>query len=374
MASPSEHIAKQITLDKASTLRKLLESVTNNAQVSALLLGEAHDTSPTTAAMLANIDVLSQSKRPVVFVLESFKQYHNPKLQAAFKKAEKGSPKPLKGFKRSEEDSDVALFTFVLAAINHGIPVLGAENIVSNPFSAPDKKWSDLTAKIRAMEGFKKSPDRITKPNEVFSSLINEQCEEGAFCIFIGGAAHPPQLVESNGQIFDIGMQARVPNSVSVYLLRDDEPDCKKDAPYFSTERQLGGNYDFLVTTNKSALYKDSFDSQNQMIDKVNLLVSFIDDLLKGYSQFHKPTLGVFLQQEIAAVLSSFQQSVKSEIKFTELNKLTTNLIAATAKKGEGSKFSFFKKESYSSHNLAEAIHRDLADMTKQETTKQIDI
>lgn len=65
MLGPTE-ILDQLTKEKKPTFREILTNLINKAnreEISTILLGEIHDSSPTWQAILANLDVLSRSKK-----------------------------------------------------------------------------------------------------------------------------------------------------------------------------------------------------------------------------------------------------------------------------------------------------------------------
>ncbi|STX52066.1 Uncharacterised protein [Legionella busanensis] len=359
MASSSENITNQIILDGQKTFRNLLKTAITNDQLSSILVGEEHGKSPSIAALLANIDVLAQSKRKVVFVLEHLNQEQNQALYDALAQARKGEKTPLKGFK----GADIVLFTLILAAINKGILVLGAENEISDPFSVNDGKWdNDIDGKNKAMFEYLRSVDRLINPNQVFSTLINKVCEDGTLCFFIGGRNHPPELRNGDNEIVEIGMQARIPNSVTVHLQYSEEISFKENVAYVSSERRLNGQYDFLVETNRLALYKDSFDSYHSLSDKKELLVSLVDDLIQGYLQFHKKLPPYLLKQEVEIILTAIQQSLDTKLD-SKAVKAIDHFIDKSIKPDTEKKWPlkiFSKKEAYSKEELDKVISKAL--------------
>ncbi|KTD18329.1 hypothetical protein [Legionella jordanis] len=372
MAVTRHYLVRQISSDKPKTFRNLLKTSLNNPETSALLIGEIHGVSPSYEAILANIDLLSHSKRKVVLLFEALNQEDNHKMAKAFAKAQQEHSNPLKsvaGLQKSEVS--INLYTVILAAINHGIKVMGCENVISNPFcNKTDADYKDPMELVRGMEKFQRSADRIRKPNEVFSSLINSLIDEkDVFCIFIGGAAHPVELRNEADEVFDAGMKRRIhAQNLSVFLIENKNSSVKENEIREFTDRHLYGVYDYAVGTNKFDLYKDSFQSQPQVMDKIKLLNLFCHNLITGYLYFHKQSFE--LKQEIADVISCFEESVDKKFEFPALHEFIDKIIElSNTTKPEERKNTFFKQERkrYSRDELHTKIHHDLSEFVIEE-------
>ncbi|HHF7344240.1 TPA: hypothetical protein ACPSKB_000642 [Legionella feeleii] len=365
-------ILDQLSNDKKPTFREILTSLINKAnreEISTILLGEIHDNSPTWQAILANLDVLSRSKKRVVLIFEHLNQDSNPDFKRALGKAQKGSNNPLKHVQAMQEKT-IDSFIFFLAVTNAGIPVLGAENKASNPFYK--LKGQIPMETLREMEKFQRSPDRIIKTNETFANFIKEYCGDDILPIFVGGAAHPI-LLKQGDLIYDPGIQGRIPKSVAIYLVDSATPTSQENAPYYATDRNSSGNYDYQVETNKLALYKDSFDGIPQLIDKIKFLLTALDQIMRGHALFFKDST-FLLKEDTNVILLAFQASVQKEIKFLEFDVLVEHLV--TFKKSQNdndSKPSFFKSKDsiYTWELLKTAIYHDLATLLHDEIKHQ---
>jgi hypothetical protein len=369
----STDITNILSSDNKPTFRKLLQNLVSNSTVSSILIGENHDDHLVEDLVLANLDVLAKSRRQVILIFENLKQSDNSSLRKALDKAKKDSSNPLKKVEVLQ-DFPVQFFTIVLGAVTHNIIVLGAENKTSNPFSSI--KDSEMTRDIlRAMEKFQKSPDRIVKTNEEFANLVNESCRENTIPIFIGGAAHPITLSQ-DGQVFDPGLQGRIKNSVSIYVLEAFKPDFQTSYAYHHTDRKVQGIYDFQIVSNKKILYKETFDSLPQLMDKINFLTNTLDNLIKAHLFFAKNST-YSLHEEAHAILSAFQESINEKVEFPTFDRILNELIAVknSTEKSQG----FFspktsKEPGYSKESLTTAIFHDLASVLKNEITDQIKI
>ncbi|WP_258956545.1 hypothetical protein [Legionella sainthelensi] len=358
MLSPSDARAH---IDTHPSFRALLSSLINDDSVSSILIGEVHNISPTIDAILSNLDLLANSPRRIIIISESLNQTENTALKSALKSAIKGDVNPLKKASFLKENS-IDTYELIYASFSMGLTVLGAENKKSNPFSS--YKTKEITQKIiRKMEAYQKSPDRIIVTNREFSKLINSFCSKDTLPIFIGGGAHIVPL-SSKDKLYDLGLQGRIKNSVSIYLNEDNSPSVTSSFSYSAPDRELTGQYDYLVVTNKKDLYKNKFDSIEDVNAKIDYLIEILDKLICSHIFFPK-NLVFTLQEELDPILQAFQESAQCESSFKSLPTVLEDVLKD--KKRPKEKSSFFNKSHpsvshYSQNQLAYAIRDDLSE------------
>ncbi|WP_065236258.1 hypothetical protein [Legionella sainthelensi] len=334
----------------------------NDDSVSSILIGEIHNISPTIDAILSNLDLLTNSSRRIIIISESLNQSENTALKNALKNAIKGDVNPLKKASFLKENS-IDTYELIYVSFSMGLTVLGAENKKSNPFSSYKSK--EITQKIiRKMEAYQKSPDRIIVTNGEFSKLINSFCRKDTLPIFIGGGAHIVPL-SSKDKLYDLGLQGRIKNSVSIYLNEDSSPSVTSSFSYSAPDRELTGQYDYLVLTNKKELYKNKFDSIEDLNAKIDYLIEILDKLICSHIFFPK-NLVFTLQEELDPILQAFQESAQCECSFKSLPTVLEDVLKD--KKRPKEKSSFFNKSHtsvshYSQNQLAYAIRADLSEL-----------
>ncbi|KTD08967.1 hypothetical protein Lgra_2202 [Legionella gratiana] len=354
--------AKDLIENTHSSFRALLRSLIRDSSVSSILIGETHDFSPTVDAIISNLDLLANSPRRIIIISENLNQSENSTLKCSLKSAIKGDVDPLKKASFLKEKS-IDTYELLYASFSVGVIVLGAENKKSNPFSTYKSK--EITQKIiRKMEAYQKSPDRIIVTNKEFSKLINSFCSKDTLPIFIGGGAHVVPL-SSKDQLYDLGLQGRIKNSVSIYLNDAPSPSITTSFPYSAPDRELTGQYDYKVLTNKKELYKNTFDSIEDLNDKTDYLIKILDKLISSHVFFPK-NVTLTLQDELEPILKAFQESALCECSFKSLHTLLEDVVKDKSKPKE--KSSFFSKSHasvshYSRQELSLAIRNDLAEL-----------
>ncbi|KTD63612.1 hypothetical protein Lsan_1045 [Legionella santicrucis] len=347
--------------DTNSSFRALLSSLINDDSVSSILIGETHNISPTVDAILSNLDLLANSPRRIIIISESLNQAENAALKSALKSAIKGNVNPLKKASFLKEKS-IDTYELIYASFSVGVTVLGAENKKSNPFSSYKSK--EITQKIiRKMEAYQKSPERIIVTNSEFSKLINSFCSKDTLPIFIGGGAHIVSL-NSKNKLYDLGLQGRIKDSVSIYLNEDNSPSITSSFSYSAPDRELTGQYDYMVLTNKKELYKNKFDSIEDLNAKIDYLIEILDKLISSHIFFPK-NLVFTLREELDPILQAFQESAQCECSFKSLPTVLENVLKDKNRPKE--KSSFFNKchasgPHYSQKQLSCAIRDDLSE------------
>ena len=329
------------------TLRSLLSNLLHNEEVNAILIGENHNSSPTIQALLANIDLLLNSERQIIFITESINQDANQEIENVVQGQKKLTE--IDDFKKPE----LELYNLCRLLTNNGIHIYGAENSESNPFIDAE----NIPANIKAMQDYAKDPKRVSIPNIVFAKLINSVMQPNTIVIFVGGAAHPIS-VKKSGKDFDSGIQGRVKNSRSLYLLYTNENQMTQKYNYTNKDYDISGQYDFYVGTNDGNLYKNSFLESN---DPVKLFIFHLDNLIKSYQE-HFSNLHVAVDLNYKCIKKAFIESMKDrygvDLEFKYLDKLMTRIIKKGEKK-EKNYFTTFKTPSYSTNKLEEAIQKD---------------
>lgn len=361
--------AKQlIGSDSAPSFRVLLGSLIKNPDVSSILIGEIHDFSPTLDAILSNLDNLAASPRRVIIIAEDINQVENAALKSALKKAKRGDVDPLKKMSLFKGKT-IYTYELVFALFSVGLLIQGAENKKTNPFC--DCEETDLGV-LRKIEVYQKSPERITVTNSEFAKLINGFCSEETLPIFIGGAAHVVALSSKEGP-FDPGLQGRIKNSVSIFLKNSGSTvSITESFPYKAADRELTGQYDYMVMTNKKTLYKETFSSIDNLNAKVDYLISVLDKLLHCYLFFPRNAM-VFLPYDLEPILEAFQEDNACQCAFKSLRAVFKEVTQEKGKQKEKEKFSFFTRSqplAYSKDQLALALHEDLAELVSLSPTK----
>ncbi|ARM33288.1 hypothetical protein B0B39_07010 [Legionella longbeachae] len=342
-----------------SSFRGLLNSLINDDSVSSILIGETHDISPTKDAILSNLDLLANSRRRIIIISENLNQAENSALKSSLKNAIKGDVNPLKKASFLKEKT-IDTYELIYAAFSEGVPVLGAENKKSNPFGS--YKAKEITQKvIRKMEIYQRSPERIIVTNSEFAKLINSFCSKDILPIFIGGGAHIVAL-SSKDKLYDPGLQGRIQNSVSIYLNEDSTPSITSSFSYSAPDRELTGQYDYMVLTNKKELYKNKFDSIDDLNSKIDYLIEILDKLISSHIFFPR-NLVFTLQEELDPILNAFQDSAHCGCSFKCLPTIFEDVLKDKNRLKE--KSSFFNKSHtslshYSRKQLSDAIHHDL--------------
>lgn len=370
----SNDVENFLDTDQNKSFRELLIQLVNNREISSLLVGETHDISPTWAMLLANMDVLTQSPRNIVLIFEHLNQKDNSALTKALEKKQTEFNNPLKKIEPLKTGNP-EIFIASLAAVNNHIAVLGAENKKSNPFGGYKDHEMDSTI-IKEMQKFQKSPERITVTNEVFANLVLKCCDNNTLPIFIGGAAHPIALSLGTKQ-YDPGLQGRIKDSVSLYLVESRTPFITEKAAYLEEDRGVQGTYDYKVMTNKTTLYQEVFDSAAQLKDKIELLNNILNGLIKGHLLF-KQKSNFAMDEELQSILPAFQKSAGTTIKFSHLEAYITKLLQEKDQR-TSSKHGFFslKKEakpaqSYSPTALREVLLEDIAPSPENTNTSSL--
>ncbi|MDX1837263.1 hypothetical protein [Legionella taurinensis] len=357
--------------DSASSFRNLLGSLIKNPDVSSILIGEIHDFSPTLDAVLSNLDILADSPRRVIIIAEELNQVENSALQSALKKAKKGDVDPLKKMSLFKEKT-IHTYELIFALFSVGILIQGAENKKTNPFIGSEEVDIDV---LRKMEAYQRSTERITVTNSEFARLITHFCSEETLPIFIGGAAHVVALSSKDG-LFDPGLQGRVKNSVSVYLIDSvSTVSITESFPYKAADRELTGQYDYMVMTNKKTLYKETFSSIDNLNEKVDYLITVLDKLLHCYLLFPRNAT-VSLPYDLEPILEAFQDDNACQCAFKALRTIFKEVTQEKEKLLEKDKFSFFTRSkpiSYSKNQLALALHEDLAELLSVSSHEKAD-
>lgn len=360
----SSDAKKQIDSDKPSSFRSLLSSLINNNAVSSILVGEIHDISPTLDAVLSNLDLLAASPRRVILITEDLNQSDNTVLKNALKKAAKEEIHSLKKMTFLKGKS-IYSYQLIYASLSVGILVQGAENKKTNPFC--DCKETEL-AVLRKMEAYQKSSERITVTNSEFAKLIHDFCSEGMLPLFIGGAAHVVALSSSDGP-FDPGLQGRVKNSASIYLSQATLPSITPSFAYVAADRQLTGQYDYMVLTNKKALYEEALSSIDGLTDKIEYFIGVLDRLLHSYILYpHNASL--LLPYDLNPVIEAFKENIAYDGAFESVHRLFESVLQEKEKPKEKENFLFFSLSKapvrYTQNELALAVDEDLADFYSQ--------
>ncbi|QRN05129.1 hypothetical protein GH742_09060 [Legionella sp. MW5194] len=341
-----------------------------NPEVSSILIGEIHDFSPTLDVVLSNLDSLASSPRRIIIIAEDLNQADNSALKSALKKAIKGDMDPLKKMSLFKAKT-IHTYELIFALFSVGVLIQGAENKKTNPFSDSEEVDLDM---LRKMEAYQRSTDRITVTNNEFAKLINSFCSEETLPIFIGGAAHVVALSSKDG-LFDPGLQGRVKNSVSVYLTDSGSTvSITESFPYKAADRELTGQYDYMVMTNKKTLYKETFSSIDNFNEKVDYLITLIDKLLHCYLLFPRNAT-LSLANDLEPILEAFQEDSACQCAFKALRTIFKEVTQEKEKLQEKDKFLFFtrtKSIAYSKNQLAGAMQEDLAELIPLNPTKTV--
>lgn len=311
--------------NSAQSFRELLQSKINDPKVSAVLIGENHGKSFTPAAILANIDVLDNASRKVIFVAEELEQHANQ------------SPEAVQAALVSQDIkfTDANLYNTLS---NHGITVLGGENQQSSPLyglSGKEREAKGLSPETgKQMSGM----ERITNGNEAFAGVINDAIQQnpGAVVIFVGGATHPSAL-EKNG-VTDPGMQGRIQGATTINLVKttNNSDSVQQHVAYQEDGGAGKGMFDYQVESSKENAYKEAFDAQPTLEARAQRLESMTKDLVQSYASYHKS--GVMSLKENARIMTeAFKSSnnLPADMKFDNLEKV---LAKVTGPVGGGAK------------------------------------
>lgn len=345
------------------TFRELFAHLLDSPDVTAILLGENHEISPTFYALSANLDLLLNSKRRPVLIFENLRQEDNQKLVKLLDKRWGIPHKKIEFIKNKSLD----FFSLCLSALNRGITICGIETEETNPFKIPPEGKVSMTL-IRAMETFQKSSGRIQKTNEIFSEFIQHYCQEDVIPIFIGGAAHCISLYEKgSNHLFDPGIQGRIAGSVSLYLSFSSIPSFDQKASYLNEERSLQGVYNYQINSNIQSLYQDSFDSFLTTEDKISFLTSCIDDLIRAYLCNSKRGASL-LKSETNILVEAFKKSENMQEKLSSSNDFTHKLIRNLNIEDSRSETGFFAqkksaKNTYSKELLEKILRQQLEEL-----------
>lgn len=364
-------IPLQSNESEKKTFRILLKQLLSDNDVSAILIGENHERSSTIPALLANIDLLENSKRNVILVNEGLFQNINQALTEIASKQNREQLAKIEDITEKEFD----LFELYQMLISKGILVLGAENQFSNPFGGV-KKTQEV---VKQMKQFVASIDRIVSANEVFSEFINNHCNKDSIVIFIGGSTHPIALKQIDKEI-DPGMQNRIPKSKSLFLLRSAEPNFQDNFIYENSDKGLNGVYDYFLEANAQILFENTFDDLKDIEEKKQFFINHLDNLIQSYLLNDKIKSSIVLTQSFEKIGKAFSKSVDLDLDFAQLKKLKNEIVQqkSTADtpikpkpKSFLSKFSFQNKSesnvnintsisTYSKEKLQNAINADL--------------
>lgn len=363
---PSSDARLQLDNDAPSSFRAVLKSLINDNKVSSILIGETHEISPTLDAILSNLDILAASPRRVILITEDLNQSDNTAFKSALRKTEKGDIDSLKKL-TFLKGKTISIYQLIYSSFSAGLLVQGAENKKTNPFC--DYEQNDFSV-LRKMEAYQKSPERITVTNSEFAKLIHDFCSEDTLPIFLGGAAHVVAL-SSGDTLFDAGLQGRVKNSVSIYLCDGATPAISLSFDYTVTDRELTGQYDYMVLTNKKVLYDEAFSDIDGLNDKIEYFITVLDRLLHSYILYFN-NVSWLLRTDLNPIIEAFQDSIKCPCAFKSLDKIFEDVIQQREKPKE--KFLFFTLpklvEGYTKKELKLAIYDDLAEFLQSRPLK----
>lgn len=338
MHKPLEEIPKMF--------RVLLMDLVNSNR-SAILIGENHDTSPTTEALVANLDILKSSKRKIIIVTEGLDEAMNPQLESALKNKDFSYLKEA-GFSKSTRLSTFELCKIMLEA---GIPIYGSE--------------SEQYEKIDDPYKYAISKERIKNANTEFARVVKKFISDSTLVIFISGSAHNIALLDSNNTIVDSGIIGRVENSVTLRLVRStDNLVTANDHYRYEDNREFHGIYDFCVNTNIQNLFIDSFNSLTEPEDKLQLLLSYINNKIELFTiyKINTSSSSKFSLKE-DKVLQAFNISTNSNCSFKHVHLLIDSIVKQSETKPSLLNLfgMFSRSDQYKKELLIAAVAEDIA-------------
>jgi hypothetical protein len=300
------------------SFRELLKAKISDPNLNAVLIGENHGLSFTPSAILANIDILENAGRKVIYVAEELEQHASQSIQAMH---------------AAQVAQDIKFYDANLynTLSNHGITVLGGESKESSPLYGLSGHERANVGRKPETQKMMSGMQRIIGGNVAFADVVNQAIKDnpGAIVVFVGGATHPVAL-EKNG-ITDEGMAGRIPNSVAINLVKTTEnfDNVMQNVGYKESGADGGvGKYPYQVGSSKENCYKQAFDSQPTPKEKFDRLSAMTNDLVQSYSQFYKSGTAAF-KENCRIITGAFKASnhLPADAKFDSFDKLMGKIL-----------------------------------------------